>query len=173
MLSHIPPWVAAVLGVLLVIGYRQSRPRELAPAVALAVAAAMAALSLAGVFSAFGAAPWPLASWAAGMAAAIWIGQRFFAPQGLRLQPGSGRVYVPGSWVPLALMLGIFAVKFGLGFAAGMGTPVPATSAAGAAVAAVLGLLSGTFAARAAAVGRVAAAARSVGSDAAVHPAAV
>jgi hypothetical protein len=53
-------------------------------------------------------------------------------------------------------MLGIFLVKFLLGLAAGVGSPVVAHSPAAAVVALVLGLLSGGFSARAIAVVRVA-----------------
>ena len=67
-----------------------------------------------------------------------------------------GVVRVPGSWVPLALLMGIFAVKFALGVAAGIRSPLLDDPAVVAAASASLGLLGGGFGARAMAVHGVA-----------------
>jgi 4-amino-4-deoxy-L-arabinose transferase-like glycosyltransferase len=156
MLSHIPPWVFAILALLIYVGHRQTRPRQLLPRSVIGTALAMAGLSLWGVVTAFGLSPAPLLFWAIGMSIANTVGRGLLAPSGMAFLPSSGRVQVPGSWLPLGLMLGIFSVKFVLGFAAGVGAPVVAQSASAAAVALALGMLSGGFSARALAVRRVA-----------------
>jgi hypothetical protein len=67
-----------------------------------------------------------------------------------------GAVRLPGSWLPMALLLGIFLTRFALGMATGMGSPLLHQAAFIATVSAALGLFSGAFAARARAVGRCA-----------------
>ena len=57
MTSFIPPWVPLVLLGLIVLGYRQSNTRLVAPATLTGVALGMFVFSLYGVVSAFGASP--------------------------------------------------------------------------------------------------------------------
>lgn len=158
MLAAIPAWVPALLLGLVVLGYRQSQPRVVRPQALVAVALAMFGLSLFGVVSAFGGDPIALLAWAAGYAATLRLGARPFGAG--RLSAVGTSVHVPGSWVPLALILAIFAAKFLLGFAAGVHAPWLHQAGFVAAMSAVLGALSGGFGARALAVHRCAAAAR-------------
>jgi hypothetical protein len=160
MFTHIPLWVFAVLALLLALGYLQSRTRQVNPTVLRFVALGFLAYSLWGVVGSFGPGWLSLAPWFLGLAVAVLGTRASFWAQGASLVPNTRRVLVPGSWLPLALMLSIFAVKFALGFAAGAGTPVISGSLAAAACALVLGLLSGLFAARARAVASVATQAR-------------
>ena len=156
MLSYIPTWVFAVLALLLAIGFVQSRPRQVSPAVILSVAIGLAAYSLWGVFSSFGSTVQSVLLWVVGLVGAIMLAPSVLPSAGLSYVASSGKVQVPGSWLPLALMLGIFSIKFGLGFAAGTGVPVQAGSLAAGACALCLGLLSGVFAARARSIAVVA-----------------
>ena len=114
----------------------------------------MFGLSLYGVVSAFGSEPLALLLWAAGYVAAVVLGAKHIAPRGLAAVGTSVRV--PGSWVPLGLLLAIFAAKFVLGFAAGMRSPLLHQLGFIAAMSIVLGALSGVFGARAVAVQRFA-----------------
>lgn len=154
-MSHIPVWVFGLLALLLLLGYRQSRPRELAPTTVFAIAAGMVWLSLFGVISAFSGAPLPLAGWLLGMGLTVSFCGRVLVPRGIAFIPARGRVHIPGSWVPMALILGIFAIKFGLAFSAGIGQPVLPHSVMAFVAALFLGSLSGGFAARAVEVFRV------------------
>ena len=150
--SSIPFWPFAVLAGLVMLGYRQSQDRVVRPGMLAKVALAMLALSLYGVTTAFGAHMVPVLAWAVAFAAAVFIGGPLFAPRGLAKEGAAVRM--PGSWVPMGLMLGIFMTKFGLGFATGMGAHVLQEVWFIAAMSAVLGLFSGAFAARATAVHR-------------------
>jgi hypothetical protein len=152
MNAHLPVWPFAILAVLIALGYRQSRDRVVRPGTLVKVAAAMLAFSLYGVAAAFGAHLVPVLAWAAGFAAAVLLGDALFAPRGLAREGSAVRV--PGSWLPLGLMLGIFTAKFALGFATGVGSPVIGQAWFMAAASAVFGLLTGAFAARAVAVHR-------------------
>jgi hypothetical protein len=63
---------------------------------------------------------------------------------------------MPGSWVPLMLLLGIFAAKFALGLAAAVHSSLLQQTGFGAAMGGLLGALSGGFGGRALAVQRAA-----------------
>ncbi len=154
-LAHVPLWVYAVLALLIGLGLRQARSRAVAPPLLTGIGVLMIGFSLWGVLSAFGAGVDTLLAWALGLGAVLALGQRL-APRGMALAAGGARVQVPGSWLPLGLMLAIFGIKFMLGYEAAVGAPIGGHSAAGLAVAVALGVLSGSFFARALAVRRFA-----------------
>lgn len=154
MWSHIPVWVFAILLGLIAIGLRQTRTRVVKPTVLVSVAAGLLVYSAWGVTSAFGSQPAPLLAWAVGLSVALGLLMRWVAPQGLVRQ---GRaVQVPGSWLPMALLLSIFLAKFALGMANGLGASFVQATWFVVLASAVFGLLSGSFAARAWAVQRYA-----------------
>lgn len=154
MTPTMPAWVPFLFVLLVIIGYRQSLPRVVRPGPAIALALGMLAFSFNGVASAFGATPLALGAWGAAYALAALAGSRWL-PFGAMTPEGQG-VRLAGSWLPLGLMLGIFAAKFALGVLHGVGAGVTGQPAFVAAVSALLGLLSGAFGARALAVLRVA-----------------
>ena len=152
MTTAIPLWPFAILAALVILGYRQSRDRVVQPGTLAKLALGMLALSLYGVVSAFGAGLVPVLAWAAGFAASVFLAGPVVAPRGLAREGNAVRM--PGSWLPMGLMVGIFVAKFALGFATGVGAHVVQELWFIAAMSAVLGLLSGAFAARATAVHR-------------------
>lgn len=149
MLTRVPVWVFVVLALLVVVGLRYSRPRAVAPGAVAALALAMLGLSLNAALAAFGPEPASLLAWAAGMAASTLLGARVFGPRGLALSAATGRIHVPGSWLPLGLMLAMFSAKFVLGYAKGADLAVVHQTWFAAALCLSFGLLSGGFAARA------------------------
>jgi transcriptional regulator with XRE-family HTH domain len=149
ILAHAPVWVWAVFVVLLVVGLRLSRTSTSRPAVSIVVSLGLLAWSLSGVVGAFGAHVLPLAAWAAGLVVAAALGRRMFAPDGLRLAAGGARVQVPGSWIPLIAMMGIFVLRFSNGVVTGAHLPLGANAAYAPVMAALLGACSGLFVARA------------------------
>jgi hypothetical protein len=154
MISHIPVWVFFLLFGLLALGYRLSRTRVVRPGSVALIAFAMLAYSLYGVISAFGVDALPLAAWAVGIAAAIVLGSQAIGSRGLSRE--GERVRVAGSWWPMLLLMAIFAVKFALGMARGVGSPLVEAAWCVVAASTVSGLISGTFAAKALAVHRFA-----------------
>jgi hypothetical protein len=148
MISNIPVWVFFIFASLVFIGYRQTRTREVGVGVVAVLALSMFGLSLYGVIAAFGANTVALGAWALGVATSVTFGRGVFGPRGL-VALSAARVQVPGSWLPLALMMGIFAAKFVLGFATGVGSPIVKQLWFMAGASAVFGLLSGAFTARA------------------------
>lgn len=154
MTASIPVWVPVVFLALVFLGYRQSFARTVRPTAVAGMALAMWGFSLYGVMAAFGSVGWALGLWAAGYAGVAFMGTRLIAAGSMVVVGASVRL--PGSWVPLALMLGIFTAKFALGFASSVHSPVLQSAGFIAAMSAVLGALSGGFGARALAVHRVA-----------------
>ena len=152
MTHTLPLWPFAILAGLVALGYRQSQERIVKPATLARVAAVMLSLSLYGVMASFGASPLPVLAWAVGFGGALLLGGALFAPRQLAREGSAVRL--PGSWLPLGLMLGIFMAKFALGFATGIGAPFVHQAWFVALMSAAFGLFSGAFAARAMAVHR-------------------
>jgi hypothetical protein len=156
MLSQIPLWPFAILALLVALGLWQRRTREVPVAAPAAVAALFVAYSIYGVVSAFVVSLYPLAAWVVGLALALTVAGPVFAPRGLMPAPGTSRVLVPGSWLPLVFMVCIFAAKFAVGFVAGARLEVGHSAWFAPAIGLALGALSGAFVVRKRAVLRVA-----------------
>lgn len=148
MLAHIPTWVYGLFALLLALGLLFTRPRAVHPVVPTLMAVGFGCYSLYGVVSSFGASLTNVLPWAVGMAVSAFIGRPYFGPNELSRMPGSPKVLVPGSWLPLTLMMGIFAVKFFVGVVRGARLPVGTEVWFAPVVCLVLGLLSGGFTAR-------------------------
>ncbi len=149
MLSQIPLWPFAILALLVALGIWQRGTREVTAAAPAAVAAAFVAYSIYGVVSSFDVRPYPMLAWVVGLVLALTVGSQFFAPRGLMPATNPNRVIVPGSWLPLILMLCIFAAKFLVGFVAGAHLDVGHGAWFAPAIGLVLGVLSGAFVVRA------------------------
>jgi hypothetical protein len=166
ILVRVPPWVWVVFVVLLVVGLKLTRPMNTRPVVSIAVSAGLLAWSLSGVIGTFDAHALPLLAWGAGLVVAFVAGSRVVAPDGLRMVDAS-RVHVPGSWVPLIAMMGIFVLRFVNGVAVGANLPVAVHPAYAPVMAGLLGACSGLFMARAWSITRFARAQRVFGMRAA------
>ena len=149
MPSRVPIWVFAVWALLVALGVWQSRPRTVSPVTPVLLALGFLLYSLYGVVGAFGASLASLLPWALGALSSVLAGPRVFGPAGLTRVPGTSRVRVPGSWLPLGLMMGIFAAKFAVGFVEGAHSAIGQEAWFAPAVSVVLGALSGGFASRA------------------------
>jgi hypothetical protein len=149
MIAHIPAWVFAVFALLLALGVWMSRPRAFSPIGTVVMAVVFPIYSLYGVISSFGIAAVPVFSWAAALLVSILLGRRVFGPADLARVSGTTRVQVPGSWLPLGLMMGIFVVKFAIGFVHGSHSPVGGQAWFAPAVCFALGAFSGGFVSRA------------------------
>lgn len=147
IIQHTPIWVWFVLAVLLMLGFRQSRPRCLSRAALLPLPIVMPLLAVYGLVGAFGWHVSALGGWLAGFAAALLM---------LRVLPampkvqhcGNGRVQVAGSWWPLVWMLAFFSIRYGMGVAAARAWPIMNHFAWAVANGVALGVLSGLFALR-------------------------
>lgn len=149
ILSRTPAWVYALFILLLVFGLLQARTRTVRRVPALLLPAGMIALSLAGIQSSFGLAPMPVAAWAVALAVASLAGHALFRDERVRYDAAAKAYFVPGSWAPLAVIMAIFFAKYVYAVMNAMNAAVVTTTAFVVGLAAVYGVLSGYFAARA------------------------
>lgn len=154
--AALPLWVYAVLALLLALGLQQARPRQLPLRRALVMPLVLLTLSLAGVCSAFGVHALPLLAWALGLSLSAHGMSRLPRPAGLRFDASSRRFQLPGAWWPLALMLFIFALKCGAGFALALRPGLATEAVFAATLALAYGLCTGVFQGRALVLWRLA-----------------
>jgi hypothetical protein len=148
ILQHTPFWVWGIFVLLLVLGLLQTRARNVSRALVFVLPLVMIPLSFSTIATTFGIKPLPVIAWGAGIVASLALNSFVFrAPAGVRYQ--SGKFEVPGSWIPLILMMTIFLARFVIGVTRAVNPSLVATDAFVAIVGAILGFCSGLFAARA------------------------
>lgn len=156
ILKHTPSWVFILFFALLAFGYFQSKGRTLSRGRVSILPVAMILLSFYGVYSAFGIVPASLAFWVLGVAIAVAGGVKLAAPRGVSFSAETRSFYVPGSWLPLALMMAIFFVKYAVGVVLARQLPIAGDATFAGSVSLGYGLLSGVFLARAIVIWRCA-----------------
>ena len=149
IVQHTPVWVWGLLAVLVGLGLWQTRSREMSLARVTVLPLVVLGLSLAGVFSAFGHLPIAPAAWLAGVGTALGLARRAVAVNGASWSAQRGVLRVPGSWLPLVLIVSLFAIKYGAGASLAM-VPSLATDTTFAGLCSLAyGSFSGLFLARA------------------------
>lgn len=149
IVQHTPAWVWGLLATLVALGLLQTRPLEMSLTRVTLLPLVLTALSLGGVLGAFGHMPVALAAWAAGVAAALGLARKAVSVRGASWSASRGRLHVPGSWLPLVLIVSLFALKYGAGVSLAL-APVLASDAAFAGLCSLAyGTFSGLFLARA------------------------
>ena len=116
---------------------------------ALLLPAGMIALSLAGIESSFGLRLVPLASYAIALSIAALVGYALFRDKGVEYDASTAKFFVPGSWVPLGVIMVIFFAKYAHGVLQGLKADFITAPIFIVSLAAIYGLLSGYFTARA------------------------
>lgn len=149
IISGTPVWVWALLLGLIWLGSKQLMFRVTGFGRIVRMALLMTAFSLYGTVSAFGASPEALACWLGAALAACLLVLRLPLAEGSRYLPAQRAFELPGSWVPLALMLGIFSVKYVAGVLTAMHAPVVQTALFVPVLGLVYGAFSGIFLGRA------------------------
>lgn len=148
VVQHTPVWVWGLLAGLIAVGLSQTRDREVSLARVTILPLVMIALSLAGVFNAFGHAPIALGGWAAGVGTALMFGRQFIAVRGASFARRTATLHVPGSWLPLTLIVGLFTVKYFAGASLALQPGLSADPAFAGAISLAYGGFSGLFLAR-------------------------
>lgn len=153
--AHTPSWVWGVLAALVALGASQLRGRRAGLRRVLIVPVGMGVFSVAGVVSAFGASgptsaqavgAWVLATTAI-TALALWFQPT--APEGAQYIPSSRSFHIPGSAMPLALILGIFLTKYFVGVELALQPALARDSGFALQISTLYGMFSGLFAVRA------------------------
>ncbi|GAA3983225.1 hypothetical protein GCM10022279_03370 [Comamonas faecalis] len=154
-----PSWVGALLAFLLVLGLSATRTRKVSLTRLVLLPVAMGGLALWGVQAAFGATAHLaalLALWAVCAAAVLAACSRLTPPAGAHWNTSTRSIHLPGSWVPMGLILAVFLMKYGIGVQLAMEPSLAHDTGFAGTVTALYGLLSGYFAARALCVLRLA-----------------
>ena len=148
ILQHTPAWVWALFAGLVGLGLWQTREREMSLERVTVLPLAMIALSLSGVFSAFGHFPVALGGWGAGVGAALAFGRQFVAVRGASWSQQVATLRVPGSWLPLVLIVGLFSVKYVAGVSLALHPGLAVDAVFGGLTSLAYGSFSGLFLAR-------------------------
>lgn len=149
IITHTPIWVWGLLLLLLALGFSQTRARNVGLGRILILPLIMTGLSLSGTVSSFGLAPAALLMWA--LAIGLTAGLLIRCPAGAetRYDRATGRFYLPGSWLPMALILGIFTVKYAVGTMLALRPDMATNAEFAIVIGGLYGALSGVFMARA------------------------
>jgi hypothetical protein len=145
IIAHTPIWVWALLVALLWLGLAQTTPRSVRLRRVILLPMAMTGLSLYGCISSFGAVPSSWFMWiAAALATGAWV-RSGELPAGIRYDPPARLFSLPGSWVPLGLMMTMFMTKYAAGVMLAMHPALAYDSAVVAIFASLYGAMSGIF----------------------------
>lgn len=153
IIERTPAWVWALLAGLVALGIWQSLPRRLPARRALVMPLVFLTLSLLGLLTTFAAALLlPLLAWLSGVAVAVFVARPLVRPRGARWDAAHALFHVPGSWLPLVLILLLFGVKYAVGVALALQPVLARDAGFDIAVGLAYGLFSGLFLARASAL---------------------
>ncbi|MDP2450801.1 MAG: hypothetical protein Q8M93_04285 [Polaromonas sp.] len=151
VLKNTPPWVWGLLVALLALGLSQVRNRRVGALRMAIMPLAMTGLSLWGTASAFGKSPlfgYILLVWLAGALLMAGLIATTAPPTGTRHDAAGHSFWVPGSWLPLALILGIFLTKYIVGVDLAMQPQLAQDGPYTLVTGALYGVFSGIFAGR-------------------------
>ena len=149
ILTHTPLWVFGLFLGLVYLGFVQRRTRHVSRQRLIVLPIAMLAWSLYSVWSTFNAHLTALAAWACAWGAVVAIGLARGPSRSASYDAGTAQFTVAGSWVPLALMMGIFFFKYAVAVIHAITPDVLDTTLAVVVVAGPYGVFSGLFMARA------------------------
>ena len=110
IVSHTPAWVFVVFAMLIALGLRQTRPRVVSRRRLIVLPAVVAAFSFYGVVMASHGSALALAAWLTAIATAFLL-TRLVPPSGA-VSESAATVRVPGSWVPMEVILGLFTARY-------------------------------------------------------------
>ena len=116
ILTHTPLWVYLLFGVLLILGWIQSRDRKVSYVRAFMLPCMMVIFSIYGIASAFGMSIGVI-SWSLGMMVMMALGIRIRAFYNVVFMEEYNAFAIKGSWLWLALMMVIFWLKFAVSVA--------------------------------------------------------
>lgn len=145
---HTPLFVWGILAFCLFMGVKQSRDQRMSRQRLLLVPAIWTAFGLWGISSAFGLQAQNLAAWALGLMLVVAALRRVSWPRGARFDGSGGLFFVPGSWVPMVMIMAIFMAKYLVGVSLAMVPQLAQLPAFALGVSLLYGALSGLFVAR-------------------------
>jgi hypothetical protein len=149
ILMHTPPWVWVVLAVLVVLGLSQARARPVPGARITVLPVVVMVLSLLGVVRGFEQPVLALGAWLAAFAGVTLGARDRLAVRGAYPDARQGRLVLPGSYVPLMVVLTLFVTKYVSAVAVAMHPTLSGDATFVAAASAAYGACAGALYARA------------------------
>lgn len=117
ILHHTPPWVWVLLAALLVLGLSQLRTRSVSRTRLLVLPAVLVGLGLFATATSFQPAGPALAAWVLALAGGVMLGRQLPRPTGARWDASGRSLLLPGSALPLLVIMAIFALRYTAGVA--------------------------------------------------------
>lgn len=148
ILTNTPLWVWGLLAALLVLGWSQTRSRNVGLARIIILPLGLGAFSLYGTISAFGTSPAVLGSWFATAVLLVLVVTQLPLPAGARYETATRQFQLPGSWIPMALIMAIFLTKYVVGVSLVMHPELKVHANFSLAIGTLYGVFSGIFAGR-------------------------
>ena len=148
IMSNVPVWVWVLFVALVGLGLIQIRARQMTSARAFLLPLGLTVLSLSGVVSNFGAKLPPVSAWLVALVASALAAKALGVWRGASWSAASSRFQVPGSWLPLVLIVSIFVVKFYVGVNVAMHPELKTNTQFSLIVCLIYGVFSGVFFAR-------------------------
>ena len=112
ILSHTPVWVWGLLAGLMALGFSQTRQRHVAPWRLLMLPLVLLGLGLWSMAPSFMALPLTALVWVAALGAGVALLTGRPARAGTEWLPAEQRLQLPGSWMPMLLILVIFSLRY-------------------------------------------------------------
>lgn len=148
IIKHTPIWVFILFAALLFLGYSQTKNREIKLKRIFILPMAMILLSIFGIFSAFGMMPTALTLWFLGGGISLIIGLKLSFPRDTEYDDSKKIFYIPGSWIPMFLILIIFFTKYLIGVIVARQLPIINQIEFIVVISLLYGLISGIFLSR-------------------------
>jgi hypothetical protein len=115
IILNTPIWVWALLAFLIYRGILSSMDREIPVKRILIIPVIMLLLSAQGIVATFGISLATALSWLPFMILGTLLAWALFSRDSIKAFPQKGAIFQRGSWLPLVLMMGIFATKYAVG----------------------------------------------------------
>jgi hypothetical protein len=156
IITHTPLWIWALLAGLLVLGWSQTKQRQASLIRITIMPLVMIGLSLYGTISVFGSASIIVVTWLLSVLLSLSIFMSVSDKSGIHYDQAKHQFTLPGSWIPMVLILSIFITKYIVGFMTAMQPNLTQQLNFTLACTVIYGLFSGVFLARAAILWRIA-----------------
>ncbi len=152
ILRNTPIWVLGILLTLVALGVSMMKTRIVSVKRLTITPVVMIIYSFSSTLLSFGAKPLYSFAWLTGLAAVLFLGKVFMRTVGVRYLVEEDCFEVPGSIVPLLLMLAIFCLKYAIGVLSVTAPMLVADPETAALLSLIMGMLSGAFLARSLAI---------------------
>ena len=149
ILIHTPVWVWFLLTALLGLGLWQRRQRQVRRGQLLALPLALLALGLWSMAPGFVAQPLLALVWLTALVCAVQLGKRLPPPAAARWLAAEQRLLLPGSWLPLVIIVCVFSLRYATGVSLALHPEWRSMGAVQLPLALAFGSLSGVFLGRA------------------------